>query len=197
MPISDFLGYHVNDIITLSDIQTQKEFNKMEVDFRIIETRRYQHPEGIYTYMGYLATYQATSEDDEQMIMLMIRQIGSDFDLRVFFMDNDGSSDDFQGLFMPDADDLIDRFDVDLHFDDADLSVTWDRQGSTNFGIECDSSTSKETNVKSIAEYFTNDETRGNPHCFIEWSGDKKGGYIECWYGCEITEKDVEIFHTK
>lgn len=195
--INDFLGYGVGDIITLSDIQTQKEFNKLEVDFRIIETREYRHPENMFVYTGYIAVYQATPEDEEQQIMLLIRQVGDDFDLHVYYMDNDGPSESFEDLFVEDDDDLVDRFEVDLHFDEESLPVTWDRQGSSNFGIECNSSESEETNVKTISEYFTNDDTRGNPYCFIEWSGDKEGGYIEIWYGCEIRESDIEIFHTK
>ena len=201
MTVSNFTGFHNGDIITLSDLQTQKEFNKMEVDFRIIEVRTYQHPESIYKYTGYLAEYKATPEADPQIIMLLLRQIDSDFDLRVYFMDTDGPTEDedLMLMFNPLEDDLKDRFDVELFFeaDDAVLPVTWDRQGPTNFGIECHSTATGDTNVKTIAEYFTNDDTRGNPHCFIEWSGDKKGGYIERWYGCDITEHDVEIFHTK
>jgi hypothetical protein len=195
--ISDFLNYGVGDIITLSDLQTQKEFKKMEADFQIIETREYRHPEGIFTYTGYLASYKATPEAEEQQILLLIRQVGDDFDLRVFFMDSDGPSESYEDLFVIDEDDLVDRFDVTLNFDDTSLEVTWDRQGQSNFGIECDSSESEETNIKTLAEYFTNDDTRGNPHCLIEWSGDKLGGYIEIWYGCEIRESDIEMYQTK
>jgi hypothetical protein len=195
--ISDFLNYGIGDIATLSDLQTQKEFKKMEVDFLIIETREYRHP--IFTYTGYVMSYKATPEDEEQQILLLIRQVGDDFDLRVYYMDSDGPSDDFEDLFVVDDDDLVDRFDATLHFDEdnADLEVTWDRQGHSNFGIECDSSESEETTIKTLAEYFTNDDTRGNPHCLIEWTGDKLGGYIEIWYGCEIRENDLEMFHTK
>jgi hypothetical protein len=195
--ISDFLNYGVGDIITLSDLQTQKEFKKMEADFQIIETREYRHPEGIFTYTGYLASYKATPEAEEQQILLLIRQVGDDFDLRVFFMDSDGPSESYEDLFVIDEDDLVDRFDVTLNFDGTSLEVTWDRQGQSNFGIECDSSESEETNIKTLAEYFTNDDTRGNPHCLIEWSGDKLGGYIEIWYGCEIRESDIEMYQTK
>jgi hypothetical protein len=195
--ISDFLNYGVGDIATLSDLQTQKEFKKMEADFLIIETRKYRHPEGIFTYTGYLMSYKATPEAVEQQIFLLIRQVGDDFDLRVYYLDSDGPSDSFEDLFIEDEDDLVDRFDVTLNFDDTSLEVTWDQQGQSNFGIECDSSESGETNVKTIAEYFTNDDTHGNPHCFIEWTGDKLGGYIEIWYGCEIRESDLEMYHTK
>lgn len=197
--ISEFLGYGVGDIITLSDLQTQKEFKKMSVDFTIIETREYAHPEGVFTYTGYIASYQATSDDEEQQIMLLIRKIGTSYDLQVYYMDNDGPSENFEGMFVEGIDDLEERFESKLFFDDLEepLEVTWDRQGPTNFGIEVTSSESEveEPDCKTIAEYFTSDDIRGNPNCFIEWTGDKVGGYIEVWYGCDIRVEDLEMFH--
>ena len=197
--ISEFLGYTVGDIITLSDFQTQKEYGKMSVDFTIIETRKYSHPEDVYTYTGYIASYQATPDDEEQRIMLLIRKVGTKFDLQVYYLDNDGPSENFGDIFVEEEDDLEERFNSDLFFDDLEkpLEVTWDRQGPTNFGIEVISSESEEPDCKTIAEYFTNDDTRGNPNCFIEWTGDKIHGYIEIWYGCDIRIEDLEIFHTK
>jgi hypothetical protein len=196
--INDFIGFEVGDIITLSDIQTQKEFKEMEVDFKIIQTREYRHPNGVFAYTGYIASYQATPEDEEQQIMLLVRQIGDDFDLQVYYMDNEGTSEEFEALFVENEEDLLDRFEVQLHFGEEDLDVTWDRQGPTNFGVNYSSSDDDEDDeiIKTLAEYFTNDDTRGNPYCLIEWSGDKVGGYVEIWYGCEITVDDVEIFHT-
>jgi hypothetical protein len=196
--IPELLGYDVGDIITLKDIQTLLEFNELSVDFTIIETRQYIHPEGIFAYTGYIASYQAPSDDEEQKIMLLIRKVGSSFDLQLHFMDNEGPSEGFEGIFIDGDDDMAERFIADLHFEDLDkpLEVTWDRQGTTNFGIGVTSSESEEeSGCKSIAEYFTNDETRGNPNCFIEWTGDKVGGYIEIWYGCDLQERDVEIHH--
>jgi hypothetical protein len=195
--ISNVLNFGVGDIITLSDIQTQTEFKKLDVDFTIVETREYKHPEGVFCYTGYIAVYQASPDAEQQQIMLVVRQVGDQYDLRVYYMDSDGPADIFEGLFVKEEDDLVDRFEVTLHFDEDHLDVTWDRQGVTNFGIECRSSASKDVNCKTIASYFTNDDTRGNPHCFIEWTGDKIGGYIEIWYGCEIRKNDLEMYHTK
>jgi hypothetical protein len=194
--VSEYIGYGVDDIITLSDIQTQKEFGKTSVDFRITGTRFYEHPGDVFKYTAYVASYQADPESEEQQIMLLIRQVGSDFDIHVYYLDNEGPSENFEELFSEEEDDLVDRFEVSLHFDDSDFPVTWDRQGQSNFGIVCIISEADEPCCKTLAEYFTNDDTRGNPHCFIEWTGDKEGGYIELWYGCEIRLEDVEIFHT-
>jgi hypothetical protein len=195
--ISDVLNYGVGDILTLSDLQTQKEFKKLEVDFTIVETREYKHPNNVFCLTCYIASYQASPDVDAQQIMLIIRQIGGDFDLRVYYLDSDGPSKDFEGIFAQNIDDLVDRFEVVLHFGEDDLGVTWDKQGESNFGIECFSSESQEINCKTIVNYFTNDDTRGNPLCFIEWTGDKLEGYIEIWYGCEIRKNDLEMFHTK
>lgn len=195
--ISNVLNFGVGDIITLSDIQTQTEFKKLEVDFTIVETREYKHSEGVFCYTGYIAVYQASPDADPQQIMLVVRQVGDQYDLRVYYMDSDGPSENFGAIISGDGEDLIDRFDVDLHFGEETLPVTWDRQGVTNFGVVCRSSETKHVNCKTIASYFTNDDTRGNPHCFIEWTGDNTGGYIEIWYGCEIRKNDLEMFHTK
>jgi len=195
--ISDILNYGVKDIITLSDIQTQLEFNNLEVDFTIVSTRKYKHPDDIFSLTCYIASYQASRGVEAQQIMLVVRQIEKDFDLRVYYLDSDGPSDNFEAIFEKDGNDLIDRFDVDLHFDSDTLPVTWDKQGQSTFGVECSASESSDVLCKTIATYFTNDDTRGNPHCFIEWTGDKFGGYIEIWYGCEIQNTDIEMFHTK
>jgi hypothetical protein len=193
--IKNLLNYNVNDIITLSDLQTQKEFGKLDVDFSIKEVRKYVHPEGIFDYTGYIANYQVDEKTEEQKILLLIRRIENDYDIRVYYLDNDGPSENFIPVFSEEYDDLVDRFEVDLHFDDEDFSVTWDRQGKTVFGVEC-LVNNVEQSCKTIAEYSTNDETKGNPYCFIEWSGDKTDGYIEIWYGCEVRGNDVEMFHT-
>lgn len=195
--VNDFIGYQEGDVITLSDIQTQQEYGESEVDFIITSTRVYQEPEKAFVYTGYIASYKQNTPDEKQ-IMLLIRQIEDNFDLRVFFLDSDGPSEDFEPLFNDlEEEDLLERIEATLFFDDGDLSVTWDRQGQTNFGIEAIYSDSEEPMLKSIAEYFTNDETHGNPHCFIEWTGDREGGYVEVWYGCDIREDDVEIFQRK
>jgi hypothetical protein len=191
--VKDFLGYDVGDVITLSDIQTQVEYNALSADFIIQGIRIYRHPEGAFKYTAYIANYKHGTEEERQ-IMLLIRQVGTDFDMRVFYLNTDGISEQYP-LFSDTGEDLVDRFEVDINFPDGDLPVTWDKQGDSNFGIETTVTGNNEINCKTIAEYFTNDETKGNPHCFIEWTGDMIGGYIEIWYGCDIRVDDVEIFH--
>lgn len=249
--VSNFKGFGKGDIATLSDIQTQKEFGDLTADFKIIEVRTYREPGDFFLYTGYICEYQGKNEDDEpQQIMILLRQMGEDYDLLVYYMDQDGDVKEYGHLITesqlededdedegdeeedtviigesvilvdegfdteedaegdPEEDDgeeeeptttedLVERFEVTLNFDDADPSdVTWDKKdaGST-FGVET-TSTSAEKDEKTLAEYFTNDETHGNPHCLIEWTGDSENGWIEIWYGCEITPEDLEMFRT-
>lgn len=191
--IQEFLGYGIGDVITLSDIQTQVAYNDLNADFLIQAIRIYRYPESAFKYTAYIADYKHGTEDEKQ-IMLLIRQVGAEYDMRVFYLNTDGASEQFP-LFSEAGDDLVDRFEVDINFPDGDLPVTWDRQGDSNFCVETTVSGSDEVDCKTIAEYFTNDETKGNPHCFIEWTGEATGGYIEIWYGCDVRVEDVEIFH--
>jgi len=248
-PVKDFKSFRKGDIVTLSDIQTQKEFGELSSDFRIIEVRTYREPSDFFLYTGYVCEYQGTDEDkDPQQIMVLLRQMNDDYDLFVYYMDQDGDVADFKYLIheieleneedeeddeedddivvetyqngfemsvtldMGDEDedneedeedpdtteDLVERWDVTLNFDDADpVQVTWDKKsaGST-FGVLF-SSTESEDDEKTLAEYITNDETHGNPNALIEWTGDSENGWIEIWYGCEITPEDIEMFRTK
>lgn len=36
--VKEFLGFNVKDIVTLSDLQTQAEFDRMSVDFQFLLT---------------------------------------------------------------------------------------------------------------------------------------------------------------
>jgi len=196
----DYLGYQIGDIITLSDVQTQQEFNEMSVDFRIKEIRTYKEPGGLFTYTGYISEY-APENEEPTTIMLFLRQVDDDFDLFVYYVDQEGPSDDFGPLFKtnpkdPEDEDLVDIFEVDIHVDGKDLPVTWNQKGSgTIFGVDYNSTDTGE-GQKTISEYYTKDETGGNPHCFIDWAGDTTDGFLEIWYGCEVTPEDVELFRT-
>lgn len=210
---SDFLKFKEGDIITLSDLQTQVEFNSTSADFLIKEVRTYTEPSGSFTYTGYLAAYKPGDEIDEQKgIMLLVRDFKDiGYDLRVYYLDQDGPVGDYEVILErkpcvsesdeePDEEDipeitvdLSDRFDNVLYLDNEEFHVTWDKQGVTFFGVET-RSTSMKNDQKTIAEYFTDDETKGNPHCFIEWTGDEIEGWIEIWYGCDIRTEDVEMY---
>jgi len=243
--VDNFIGYKIGDIITLSDLQTQKEFNEMSVDFRIKEVRTYREPSGLFKYTGYIAGYKPKDSEEENIIMLMVRQIDDDYDLLVYYMDNEGPAGDFGPLFLvteseedenteeddeesvdveinigddsyansdyedeeaqedeedeedgPDED-LVKSFEVDMDTEKGTSHVTWVKKTmGTVFGVDVNS-TDTGKDVKTIAEYATDDDTDGNPHCFIEWTGDTEEGYLEMWYGCDVEPELTEMYHTK
>jgi len=193
--MKEFLGFSKGDIITLSDIQTQKDFNEMTVDFKIIETRIYREPKNFFVYTGYIFNYQSPDNDEPIKMMILIRQVGDDSDVMVYFLDNEGSASDFIPLFTEDKKDLINRFEVTIHAD-KDIDVTWDKKNDeSTFGVLTQSSETG-SDHKTLAEYFTNDDAAGNPHAFVEWTGDIDKGWLEIWYGCEARKEDIEFFHT-
>lgn len=194
---NDFTGFGVGDIITLSDLQTQNEFDELSVDFVVKETRVYTEPNGLFTYHAYLV--DSPCEDEEQTLMLLVRESGDAFDILVFYRDQDGDACGYEGLFEDDGQDLLERFEVDLHLpEDKESHVVWDKkQAGSTFGTETDvvdGDGNPSHDIKTLAEYFTDDDTGGNPHCFIEWTGEADAGWIEVWYGAEIRPEDIEIF---
>lgn len=205
MNLQELQELGINDIITLKDLQTQKEYNALSADFRIREIRNYNDPNGRFNYIGLICDYENKTDGDEQSIMVMVRNFPTlhNWDLFVYYLDNDGDVNDMIDFVTEDGEDLVSTFEVDLHFDDATLPVKWDKkQTGTTFGVESftfasddDIEYGVDPDCKTTAEYFTDDETRGNPHCFVEWTGDDRTGWVEIWYGCEITEHDIEVYN--
>jgi len=239
--VTNFKGYRRGDVITLSDIQTQKEFGEMSVDFIIKNIRTYREPNGFLTYTAYICEYQGKDDDEPNQIMIMVREVNDNYDLMFYFLEADGDVTQFPMLFTKEVveedndvnetdtnetltddafsydedydgdddnneteededdgftEDLVDRFEVEIDYCEEKSDVTWDKKSSgSTFGIEYNS-TEDGKDIKTIAEYFTNDETHGNPHAFLEWTGDSEAGYVEIWYGCEIRPEDVEMFHS-
>jgi len=132
--IKNLLNYNVNDIITLSDLQTQKEFGKLDVDFSIKEVRKYVHPEGIFDYTGYIANYQVDEKTEEQKILLLIRRIENDYDIRVYYLDNDGPSENFIPVFSEEYDATVTTdsgsYSVPVEVEDGEVTqVHWPNGG--------------------------------------------------------------------
>lgn len=194
MKFDNTLKYQKGDIITLSDIMTQQEFNDLSADFKIKEVRTYKEPTSSFTLTCYIADYQPKAAQEAKTIMLMVKKVGDDFELRVFYKDQEGATADYIDSIIIDEKDLVERFEVVLHINEEDINVTWDKQRETWFGVNS-FSTETGADQKTLAEYFTNDNA--NNHCFMEWTGDAAKGWLEIWYGCEIRQEDVEIFNVK
>lgn len=182
-------GYKVGDIMTLSDLQTQMEFDQPSYDFTLIEVRNYKESGGMFEFIGYVV-----ENPDEQKLMLLVRTMGEDYDLMFYYLDQDGDIGDFESLLSEDGDDFIDEFDAEQEIDGKQLKAGFKKKSyGTVFGVEHNSSSDSEETIKTIAEYLTEDEYGGNNHAFIEWSGDNKDGYFELWYGCEFAPHEIEI----
>lgn len=238
MNVKMFENLKVGGVITLSDIQTQKEFGTMSADFRVKEIKTYREPNDIIHYTGYVCDYDSKDREEDQSIMLLVREADKDWDMFVYYLDSDGSAEEMAALIeqidvdpedaeeeveedeicldedveiLDDYDedeeeveeedeietdfDLVASFDATLHFEDAKLEATFDKKDlGSLFGVEYKSTEDKKGDMKTIAEYYTEDDTRGNPHAFLEWTGDEEKGWIEVWYGCEITKADIEVY---
>jgi hypothetical protein len=195
--LADFLGYHVGDLISLSDLQTQLEFKKEIVDFPIRDIRQYVEPSGVFTYIGYMVEAPTGQE-----FMIVVKSMGEDYEVYVFYMDQSGTlyeAEDGQDscphwcLLSDDLKDLRKRFEAYVEGPKGNRSVTWDRQTVTH-GIEFRDTNTTE-GICSLGEYFTNDENDGNNFCLLDWKGDAAKGLLEIWYGCRIENSEIELFH--
>lgn len=192
--LKDFLGFEKGDIVSLSTTQVITDFNELSVDFEIKDVRNYLEPNGALDYTGYLLHSHL---DAELMYMLLVRKVGNDFDMLLYYLDTEGDiSEAGQVVLTEDGENFLDRFEMTLTDSDGNpQEVTWDQKGSgTFFGVEYTDSDGE--GDKTISEYFTNDECGNNPHAFLEWSGDSEQGWVELWMGHEVKPSEVKLYNT-
>ncbi len=208
--IDDFLDYTTGDIITLSDSQTQIEFDELSVEFVITEVRTWKGPDDLFTYTGYIAEYTPAGKDTEQ-VMLLVREVDREYDLRVYYLDQDCGADELAHALVVDqsideslydeeertmlpeiSETLAEQFNATIFVGDEELPVRWDRQ-AVFFGVMASSTGMPKEDMRVLGLYFTEDETGGNKNCMIEWSGDSETGWFEVWYGCDVVEQDVAM----
>jgi hypothetical protein len=170
----------------------------MSVDFPIREIRTYKEPNGVFSYIGYLIE----SPIDKQCLMILVKTMGMDFEISVFYKDTDlplyqaaeGQEPcPLYSLLTEDLKDLIKRFDANIQSSTGDHAVTWDLQ-SVTYGVQYQD-TADIDGICTLGEYFTNDENDGNNFCLIDWKGDAIKGFLEVWYGCIIKNHEVEMCH--
>jgi len=188
--IQELLGHKVGDIMTLSDLQTQAEFDDTSVDFKIDETRLYTVC-GMFTYHAYIAS--APTDTNDRKYMLLIRTVDDDADLMLFYLDQEGDIVDFaEHILTEDKEDFLKEFTVELDGED----ITWVRKKPTTFGVKTTTSAEGD-DQRTLAEYGVSDDTQdatNNKHAFLEWCGDEENGFVEMWYGCEIQPHEVQIY---
>jgi|GEM_PF-5570376 len=189
--IEKLLNHNVGDIMTLSDLQTQAEFDDTSVDFQIEETRLYKEPGGMFEYHAYVA-----KAPNERKYMLLIRVVDDEADVMLYYLDQDGDIEVFaEHILNEDQDDFLKDFTVEIDEED----VTWVRKRPTTFGVKTTTSNEngKDEDQRAIVEYGASDETAeatNNTHAFLEWCGDEKNGFVEMWYGCEIQPHEIQIY---
>jgi len=221
--LADFVGFRVGDIISLSDLQTQTEYNAMSVDFIIREVRTYSEPNSVFTYYGYQVEAPNATHD---LYLILFKTMqgktihigsgpGSDvphrrgdepeaFEAYVFFKDTGASGPLFNALegqdpcplmafFNDEKKDFTPRFEAQVTDATGTHAVTWDRQVSS-YGVDF-ASTSDGKGLCSLGEYYTDDENGGNSYCLLDWKGDTTKGYIETWYGCPVKNSEIALFH--
>ena len=207
--INDFSQMSVGDIITLSDLQTQKEYDALSADFKVKEVRFYDEPNGLFNHIAVICNYENKdkgAEGQDQSIMVLARNFKTvnEFDIFVYYLDMEGEiSGAAEHILNEDGQDLKNRIEVTVYFDDGEVDVTWDKKSlGTVFGVETSifQTEHREEVIqdnKTIVEYVTNDDMHGNQNAFIEWTGDSVDGWFELWYGCQITPNDVELYDIK
>jgi hypothetical protein len=195
LTINDFTGFQKGGIVSLSTSQIMVDFNQLSVDFEIKDVREYTEPNGALHYTGYLLHSHLEAD---LMYMLMVRRVGTDFDMILYYLDTEGDvSEAGEIVLSEDGENFQERFDLALTDGDGNTQeVTWDQKGSgTFFGVEFSDGESEDDATKTITEYFTNDDCGGNPHAFLEWSGDCEHGWVELWMGHEVNLTDVQLYN--
>jgi len=195
LTVKDFSGFQIGGVVTLSTVQVIEDFNAMSVDFEIKDVRQYTEPNGSLDYTGYVLH---THLDAELMYMLMVRRVGNDFDMILYYLDIEGDVSEAGEIVLDEeGQNFLPRYETVLEAANGDpQEVTWDQKGGgTFFGVEYSDAESEDDATKTLTEYFTADECGGNPHAFLEWSGDSENGWVEMWMGHEVNSSDVTLFN--
>jgi hypothetical protein len=191
--IQELISCQRGDIVSLSDFQTCAEFKGIKVDFQISRVRNYEDQEGRFS----IVAYELEGPNEETPYMLVIKIVGEDYDVFVYYLDNAGEFDGdpenpyAENILTEDEDNLVDRIEVDVHYEEGDLEVVWDLQDQTH-GVRYEDDAEDE-GICTIAEYYTEDDNKNNQYCLVDWKGDSEDGSIEMWYGCLIKDHEVEI----
>lgn len=202
MKFEELMQYGEGDIVTLSDFQTQAQFDDTEVDFRIVEVRTYEEPDGAFSYKGYIVTPPDEGEDSNDKYMILLMQCGEVEEIRVYYLDTEDE------LYLPEEDQdecplhvLIDfdneglkeRMEAHIETEEGNRDVTWDLQDQTH-GVRVNDG--KNEFLSTLGDYCTIDDNGGNNYCLIDWRGEPEEGWMEIWYGCIIKEHEIEILST-
>jgi len=87
--LSSLDGFIKGDQVVLSDPITQEEFGASKIQFKIKEVRTYASTEEDLKYTCYILG--GSSEDE--FFMLVVKEVGSFYELMIYYLDNEGSLD--------------------------------------------------------------------------------------------------------
>jgi hypothetical protein len=190
---TDLTRFKKGETVSLSTAQVIENFNAITVDFEIKDVRQYNKPNGALDYTGCLLH---THLDADLMYMLMVRRIGDEFDMILYYLDIEGDvSEAGEVVLTEDGENFLEQFNVVIIDADGNpQEVNWvQKGGGTAFDVNYVDLDDKAT--RTISEYFTNDKCGGNPHAFLEWNGDSKKGWIEMWMGHKVSQSDVKLYN--
>lgn len=198
-----FLDYKPGDIITLSDFQTQKDFDASTVDFLIESIRVYEDPNGSFRIYGYVVKPEIEGKEDEPPYLIAIKAVGDVFDIFVYYLDSDGpvymnegedQDCEFLLLLNNEFDGFLDRLEVQVTTEKGEeFDINWDLQDETHGVVFSDGT---EEGITTLADYYTEDDNGGNNYCLVDWRGDVEKGFMEVWYGRTIQPHEIEIVPT-
>jgi len=185
----------VGDTVTLSDFQSCVEFKSDSVDFTISGVRKYTDPEDRFTIIA----YELEGPNEDTPFLLVIKQVNETHSIFVYYLDTDGDVDGdpdnpYSLLFDENLENLLDRIEVTVYYDDSEKDVNWDVLKQTH-GVKYIDANDNEGTC-TLAEYSTEDENNSNNLCLIDWRGPSYDGEVELWYGCSIKDQEVKVTST-
>jgi hypothetical protein len=182
------------DILKISDLQRQRIYNAFETKMKVLEKRTYRDASRGLTYTCYLA-----DAPDEITHMVVVKEVGDQFETFVYYKELEGPACDFEGLFDETKEDLV-SISPPIEVEErkslketTPIEVTFKKKSfGTLFGVRMDSHKGGDEELKTIGEYFSEDPCE-NPHCFIEWTGNFSEGFIEIWYGSQVEKHEISL----
>ena len=165
-----------------------QQHDVVSLDCEIVETREYDAPGGLWSYLGYICK-PATSDIT---YMVVQRTSGSVSDTMLYRCDKGMDvREAAQSVLTPDGQDFLPSYTVVLQdTGGSPHDVVWDKKShGTTFGVAYRDE--EVQGIRTVCEFQTASECGGESHAFVDWSGDHLSGWVEFWVGCGITPAEA------
>lgn len=189
--MNTLLNHKTGDVVVLSSLGIMEDHNVTELECEIVETRHYRDPNGLFNYTGYVCKPM----NADITYMVLIREVGSDHDIILYYCDKGLDIKEAAPFVLtPDGLDLLPSYSITVYdTNDQPHEIIWEKKSAgTFFGVNYSDDEVK--GIKTLCEYFSNSDCGGNPHTFIDWSGDNTTGWIEFWIRNVISDIEVSIY---